>query len=288
MGSVAIKQSVYVLPQSDQTYEDFSWILKEIIEGGGEANMSETRFVEGLTDDQIVFLFREARKADYEKLIDEINVVNDELDNDDRAANETTTRTRNQIGRLQKRLDEIIAIDFFSTPERVGAENALSGLLSRSRSPHGRASDHKTTKQFLGKLWVTRTNLFVDRIASAWLIKRFIDKNAKFKFVDSKKYNLQKDEIRFDMVEAEFTHQGDRCTFEAILDSFRIKDNALYEIGEIVHDIDLKDRKFERAEADGMNVIFSGIVTAHQNDNDRIEVGAKLLDDLYTYFKGKP
>jgi len=288
VGSIAIKQSVYALPQSDQAYEDFSWILKEIVEGGGDASLAKVQFIEGLTDDQVVFLFREARKADYEKIIEEINAVKNELDDDDKAANETTTRTRNQMGKLQKRLDEIIAIDFFSTPERIGAENALSGLLSRSKSLPGKASDQKAIKQFLGKLWVTRSNVFVDRIASAWLITRFIDKNAKFKFVDSKKYNPQKNEIRFDMVEAEFTHQGDRCTFEAILDGFRIKDKALYEIGEIVHDIDLKDRKFERAEADGMNVMFSGIVAAHQNDNDRIEVGAKLLDDLYTYFKGKP
>lgn len=288
VGSITIKQSVYLLPRSDQAYEDFSWILKEITEGGGEGSMSEVQFLEGLTDDQIVFLFQEARKADYLKLLEEINTVRDELENDSNDAVEKTTKTRSQIGRLQKKLDEIIAIDFFPIPERIGVENALSGLLSRPKSFKGEVSKHKTTKQFLGKVWVTRKNVFVDRIASAWLITRFIDPKARFKFIGSKNYNPQKEEVRFDMYEAEFTHQGDRCTFEEILYRFQINDKALYQIGEIVHDIDLKDGKFERSEADGLNVVFSGIGAAHQKDSDRIEIGGKLIDDLYAYFKNKP
>ena len=288
VGAIAVKQSVYVLPQTDQSYEDFGWILKEIIEGGGDASLAEVRFIEGLTDEQIIFLFQDARKADYEKLFDDIKRVSEQLDKDNRKAGETVTKTRNQIGKLQKRLNEIISIDFFASSDRVGAENALSGLASKYTGPVEEADAIKASKQFLGKVWVTRKNVFVDRIASAWLITRFIDEKAKFKFVDSNKYNPQKEEVRFDMVEAEFTHKGDRCTFEEIIQRFRMKDKALHQISEIVHDIDLKDRKFERPEADGMNVMFSGIAAAHRNDSDRIEIGAKLLDDLYTYFKGKP
>ena len=288
VGSMAIKQSVYVLPLSEQAYEDFGWIIKEIIEGGGDASLCKVQFIEGLTDDQIVFQFQEARNADYEKLFEDIKTISDELDKDAKAATETVTKTRNQIGRLQKRLDEIIAIDFFSASDRVGAENALSGLLSRYTGVQGEPKPLTVPKQFLGKVWVTRKNVFVDRIASAWLITRFIDEKARFKFVGSQKYNPQKNEVRFDMYEAEFTHRGDRCTFEEITHSFRIKNKALHQLAEIVHDIDLKDRKFQRPEADGMNVMFSGIVAAHQNDTDRIEIGAKLLDDLYIYFKGKP
>lgn len=288
VGAIAVKQSVYVLPQTDQAYEDFGWILREIIEGQGDASLAEVQFIEGLTDDQIISLFQEARKADYEKLFEEIKTVGEKLDKDSKEATETVTKTRNQIGRLQKRLNEIIAIDFFKTSGRVGAENALSSLLSRYTVSNEETSVLKTSNQFLGKVWVTRKNVFVDRIASAWLITRFIDEKAKFKFVGSKKYNPQKEEVRFDMVEAEFTHQGDRCTFEEIIRRFRMKDKALHHLGEIVHDIDLRDRKFERPEADGMNVMFSGIAAAHRNDNDRMEIGSKLLDDLYAYFKGKP
>jgi hypothetical protein len=288
VGAIAVKQSVYVLPQTDQSYEDFGWILKEITEGGGDASLAEVRYIEGLTDEQVIFLFQEARKADYEKLFEDIKRVSEQLDKDNMKAGETVTKTRTQIGKLQKRLNDIISIDFFSSSDRVGAENALSSLASKYTGPVEESNAIKASKQFLGKVWVTRKNVFVDRIASAWLITRFIDEKAKFKFVDSNKYNPQKAEIRFDMVEAEFTHKGDRCTFEEFIQRFRLKDKALQQIGEIVHDIDLKDRKFERSEADGMNVMFSGIAAAHRNDNDRVEIGAKLLDDLYTYFKGKP
>jgi len=286
VGAVAVKQSVYVIPHSEQSREDLSWTLKEIVDGGGDGSICEVRFVEGLTDEQIVSLFREARKSDYEKLLNEIRTLADELDKYVTPPAETATKSRNQIGRLQKRLDEIIAVDFFSAPERVGAENALSSLLSRYTGFQGKASAVKTFQKYLGKVWVTRNNVFVDRIASAWLITRFIDKKAKFKFVDSKNYQPQNDEVRFDMYDAEFTHQGDRCTFEEIVHSFRMKDKALHLLGEIVHDIDLKDRKFERPEADGLNVMFSGIVSSRQDDSDRIEAGVRMLDDLYTYLAG--
>lgn len=282
VGAIAIKQSVYVLPQSDQTHEDFSWILAEIIEGGGDASLSEARFMEGLTDDRIVGLFQQARKADYEKLIEEVNAVRQEQDGH---RNDAYTKVRTHMGRLQKRLDEITTIDFFSSPERVGAENAIIDMWSRLKGLHVETGAPKTAGQFLGKTWVTRKNVFIDRIASAWLVTRFIDPKASFKFVDSKNYDSRDNEIRFDMFEAEFTHQGDRCTFENILQSFRINENALNQIGEIVHDIDMKDRKFERPEADGLAVAFSGIVAAHANDAERIEVGGKLLDDLLQYFK---
>ena len=213
--------------------------------------------------------------------------MGEKLDRNSKAAAETVTKTRSQIARLQKRLDDIIAIDFFKTTAGVAAENALSSLLARYTGPNVEAGTLNISNQFHGKVWVTRKNVFIDRIASAWLITRFIDKRAGFKFVEAKKYDPQKEEVRFDMVEAEFTHRGDRCTFEEIVRSFKIKDKALHQIGEIVHDIDLKDRKFGRPEADGMNVIFSGIAAAHRSDKERIEAGARLLDDLYAYLKGK-
>jgi len=287
VGAVAVKQSVYVIPDSEQTREDLSWTLKEIVDGGGDGSIAETHFVEGLTDEQIVFLFRQARKADYEKLLAEIKIAGEEIDNNAQPTAEAAAKAKNLIGRLQKKLDEIIAIDFFAAPERMGAENALSSLVSGFKDVRGEAEGIRAPKKFSGKVWVTRKNVFVDRIASAWLIIRFIDKNARFKFVGSKQYKPRKNEVRFDMYEAEFTHQGDRCTFEEILRSFQIKDKALHLLGEIVHDIDLKDSRYGRPEADGLTVMFSGLVSARQNDNDRMESGARLLDDLYAYFKGK-
>jgi hypothetical protein len=288
VGAVAVKQSVYVIPDTEQTREDLSWTLKEIVDGGGDGSIAETHFVEGLTDDQIVYLFRQARKVDYEKLLAEIKIAGEQIGNNAQRASEAVTKTRNLIGRLQKRLDEIISIDFFAAPERMGAENALSSLASGLKDVRSEADGIKAPKRFSDKVWVTRKNVFVDRIASAWLITRFIDRNARFKFVGSKQYTPQKNEVRFDMYEAEFTHQGDRCTFEEILRSFQIKDKALHLLAEIVHDIDLKDHRYGRPEADGLTVMFSGLVSARQTDNDRMKAGAGLLDDLYAYFKGKP
>ena len=136
-----------------------------------------------------------------------------------------------------------------------------------------------------GRVWVTRAGVHVDRIASAWLIRRFIDPEARFKFVPAQGYAPELGELRFDMFEAEFTHEGDRCTFEVLLARARLADPALAAIGEIVHDIDFKDGKFGRAEASGIAHLIEGLSAANQDDQARIERGAAMLDDLYEYFR---
>ena len=132
-----------------------------------------------------------------------------------------------------------------------------------------------------GHTWVTRQDVFVDRIASAWLIRRFIDPKARFKFVGSKSYQPKAGEVRFDMFEAEYTHEGDRCTFETILERAALRDRALTAIGEIVHDIDCKDEKFGREEAPGVAALVRGITRAQPDDEGRLERGAAAFDDLY-------
>ena len=132
-----------------------------------------------------------------------------------------------------------------------------------------------------GHTWVTRRDVFVDRIASAWLIRRFIDPKAGFKFVGSRSYQPKPGEVRFDMFEAEYTHEGDRCTFETLLERAGLKDRALVAIGEIVHDIDCKDDKFGREEALGVAALVRGIARANPDDGTRLERGAAAFDDLY-------
>lgn len=132
-----------------------------------------------------------------------------------------------------------------------------------------------------GHTWVTRRGVFVDRIASAWLIRRFIDPKARFKFTGSKAYRPKAGEVRFDMFEAEYTHEGDRCTFETLLDRAGLRDRALRAIGEIVHDIDCKDEKFKRQEAPGVAAMVKGLVRAHPDDSSRLEHGAAAFDNLY-------
>ena len=137
------------------------------------------------------------------------------------------------------------------------------------------------------RTWVTRTGIHVDRMASAWLIRRFIDREATFKFVAPKGYRPAPRELRFDMFEAEFTHEGDRCTFEVLLRRFGVDDPALGALGEIVHDIDLKDGKFGRPEVAGFEHLVAGIAVAHREDVARLDRASAVLDDLYEFFRRK-
>jgi hypothetical protein len=138
-----------------------------------------------------------------------------------------------------------------------------------------------------GRVWVTRQGVQIDRIASAWLIRRFIDPGARFKFVPGAGYVATAGELRFDMFEGEFTHRGDRCTFEVLLVEAGLDDPALGAIGEIIHDIDLKDGKYGREEVGGIRTLIAGIASSHNDDNQRLERGGAVFDDLHRYFTSR-
>ena len=137
------------------------------------------------------------------------------------------------------------------------------------------------------KTWVTRKGIYVDRIASAWFVRRFVDPGARFKFVPAKGYKPLPGEIRFDMFEAEFTHEGDRCTLEILIERMGINDPGVCRIAEVVHDIDLKDSKFGRQETAGIEQVIAGIAMAHKDDEARLARGSAVFDDLYEYSKRK-
>ena len=291
LGAVAIKNSVYVLPKNEQTQEDFQWVLREIVEGRGEASLCEARFVEGLSDDQVEALFQVARGAEYDQIAEEARrLAESPLPDEQR---EATRRTQVEIDltRLKRRLAEVVAIDFFGAPGREAAEGLVSGVEARmtgKNSNLGPDSAHIFRREdFLGKTWVTRKGIYVDRMASAWLIRRFIDPDAHFKFVPPKGYKPLPGELRFDMFEAEFTHEGDRCTLEVLIERTGIHDPGLSTIAEIVHDIDLKDSKFGRQDTPGIERLIAGIAMAHKDDENRLARGAAVFDDLYEYFKRK-
>lgn len=286
VGAIAVKQSVYALPKSQQASEDFGWILKEIAEGGGEASVCEARFLEGLTDEQVVSMFQSARKGEYEKIIQEARTLQDQLSADLSVTAETMTKLKSQLSRLKSKFDEILAIDFFSAPDRSAAEIIFADLHSQmTGTPKSQAAVKRNIRELKGRTWVTRENVFVDRIASAWLIRRFVDREAKFKFVASDAYSPKAKELRFDMYEGEYTHEGARCTFEVMVDRLGITERALTPIAEIVHALDLKDEKYHRPETAGLGVLLSGIVMAHPSDKERIEKGGELFDALYEYLQ---
>jgi hypothetical protein len=262
LGAVAIKNSVYVLPKNEQTQEDFQWVLREIVEGGGEASLCEARFVEGLSDDQVEALFQAARGTEYDQVAEEARRLAEMPLPDGPVEEMRRTQLEIDLARLQRRLAEVVAIDFFGAPGREAAEGLVSGVAGRVRDKRlGKQIMTATVSRredFHGKLWVTRKGIHVDRMASAWLIRRFIDSSARFKFVPPKGYKPLPGELRFDMFEAEFTHEGDRCTLEVLIERTGLNEPALGPIAEIVHDIDLKDSKFGRQETPGIERLIAG------------------------------
>lgn len=288
LGSVAVKNSVYILPQSDQTQEDLQWVAREIVGEGGDATLCRASFVEGLRDEQIEGLFHAAREADYERIADDARKVVRELPRKVRRGDEGRQGAESDLARLKKRLTDTLAIDFFGAPGREAAETAIVGIEKRlvaekpSEPPSSKSKPR--VADYRARVWVTRQNVHVDRIASAWLVKRFIDPEATFKFVPGQGYRAAPGEVTFDMFEADFTHIGDRCTFEVLLDAFEVRDPGLRAIAEIVHDIDVKDGKFARLEAPGIAALVAAIAVSRRDDDARIELGGtcfEALADLY-------
>jgi hypothetical protein len=292
LGAVAIKNSVYALPQSDRALEDFQWVLREIIEGGGDGSVCAARFVDGLTDQQIEALFHAARDAEYAALAEEARALADRAPRGRRTAADHVAQLTAQVGRLRRRLGEIVALDVLGAPGREAAEGLVGGLeatLRRAAQPARAATKMGGAGARLQRrTWVTRSGVHVDRMASAWLIRRFIDPKARFKFVAAKGYVAKAGELRFDMFEAEYTHEGDRCTFEVLVGRAGVRDAALQPIAEIVHDIDLKDAKYRRPEAAGIDRLIAGIAMGTKDDEERVRAAATVWDGLYEYFRRKP
>lgn len=167
------------------------------------------------------------------------------------------------------------------------SDEELDAMLATERAAgDDEAVESKTIDRVEpGRTWVTRTGVHVDRIASAWLIRRFIDPDARFKFAPARGYPRQSSELRFDMYEAEYTHAGEDCTFQTLVRRFGLRDRALTAIGEVVHDIDCKDDRYHRPETAGFAALIRGIVDTHEDDRTRLERGGAVLDDFYTYFR---
>ena len=287
LGAIALKNTVYALPRTDSAQEDFAWILREITEAGGEAIVVAAAFVEGLSDADVESLFHTARAADYER----IEARAAKLDAALRRRSAPPPRAAAELRRLEAQRASAIAIDYFEAPGREVAEGRLEAIASRIRARVGPERDASSAvgrpdpRELSGRTWVTRRGVHVDRIACAWLIRRFLDPNARFRFVAPRGYRVQPGDVRFDMYDAEFTHEGDRCTFEVLLDEAGLKDAALRAVADVVHDIDLKDAKFGRPEAAGVARLLEGIALADRDDEMRLARGAQVFDDLHRAFR---
>lgn len=287
LGAVAVKNAVYALPKSEQAQEDLQWVLREITEGGGDATLCEVRLVDGLTDPEVEALFQRARDADYAQLAEDARTLGDSLPPRRKPNEQERAQVGAELTRLERRLRDIEAIDFCGAPGREATAGLLRALAARVGTDSADPAPSARVGDVRGRTWVTRKGIHVDRIASAWLIRRFIDPDATFKFVPARGYRPAAKEIRYDMFEAEFTHEGDRCTFEVLVQRFGLKDPGLGPIAEIVHDIDLKDAKFDRPDAEGVARIIAGLALAHREDEARLQHGAQLFEHLHHYFRRK-
>ena len=288
LGAVALKNSVYLLPADAEGRAGLGSLVREILQQGGEAVLCEALLVEGLADGAIEDLLRGARELEYAALSKHAKRLALELRGTRGRDDARRRRVGRALERLRVRFDQTVSRDTF----RAQGREVTTGLLSLVEDlVQGVEEAPKklppTPEPPKGATWVTRAGVMVDRIASAWLIRRFIDPAARFKFVSGRGYRPRDGELRFDMAGAEFTHDQGRCTLEVLVDRFRLRDSALKPIAEIVHDLDLEDGRYNRPEAAGVGRMIVGLSIAKQSDETRIVQGAALFESLYESFRRK-
>lgn len=289
-GAIQFKGAVYILPFNDEHYELLQWLTSEVASMKGEAAFIKADMIEAIKNSAIVELFNQQRESVYRIIEKKIEDIERKLNSVKKGADaKDNKKLSGQFIKHQKEFEEIRKVDFFVSKSgnalkkrlaNLQAEvNKLSGLKVKAQIA---VITPKRIENYKGKTWRTRKRPFVDRMASAWLIKRFIDKKAIFRFIDEKEIeNIDKKSITFDIKDGEFTHRGDMCTFEVIVKSFNLKDKALKKIAEIVHEIDMKDDKYENMEARGIENILAGIRKTIKNDLEALEKGMAVFEMLY-------
>ena len=282
LGAIAVKQSVYVLPDSAESREDFEWLKVEIEGAGGEAIVYAAEHVDAAAETALIDHFRHLRQQAYAELAGELQRIQRTA-----AARQRSPTRRRDLGRYRDRFAAIERVDFFGSAGRDRVATLLADLEATARSPakgtgSPAASDRSDLGHYDGRLWVTRPRPGVDRMSSAWLIRRFIDSNARFEFITDVK--AAGDALPFDMFGAGFGHEGDRCTFETLITRFSITDPAVARIAEIVHDLDLKDGKFGAPEAATLGIAIDGLQLSTTDDSTLLEQGMTLFEALYRSF----
>jgi hypothetical protein len=274
MGAVQIKTSTYLLPDEPAQYEQFQWLAKQIRDYGGDSTLIRAQEIEGLTRERVISLFNAARDKEYVDLKKALQsfVLRRRKSDAEFAAT--------QLERLTKQFRELRQIDFFDSPR--GHDVAM--LLRRAEGPR-RLAKLRTldAKQYCGRSWLTRPRPEVDRVGSAWLISKFIDPKAKFVFAP----NAQSvpDAIPFDMLDAEFSHHGNCCTFETLTKRFAISDKAVAKMGEMIHDADLDDARFQRVECVGIDRVLKGWAKEGLPDEEILRRGFESFDALYVFLQ---
>lgn len=284
LGAVALKNSVYLLPDGEGRREGFAWLAKEITDSGGRAFCCAGEFFAGAAEEELRALFQAAREPEFAALAEDVRSLLDSLP--EIAAPDQTVAA---LAALRERYDALRSLDFFPSPGRGTVEGLLAAAQRRLEEARGRAAPPapRTLAELKGLTWVTRRGVHVDRMASAWLVRRFVDPEARFAFVESGEYPPLPGEVRFDMLAGEFTHQDDLCTFEVLVRSLGLDDPALAALAEMVHDMDLNESRFGRPETPGLAAQLAAIAATSPEDGERLARSAAVLDDFHTYFRLK-
>jgi hypothetical protein len=260
----------HLLPNTSQTLEHFEWLAAAIRKFKGQASVLHVHSVDDFPDDELRRRFVESRSRDYETLLAEL-----------KKALRSSKQPGAILGRIRKRFEEVISIDFFNSPMRARVESRLARAEApETPASHSHRRPQQIRKEYLNRTWITRPRPGIDRVSSAWLISRFIDKNAKFTF-DSDAGRHPK-AIPFDMFqEGGFGHRGDDCTFETLCKEFGIRDARIRGIAQIVHDADLEDEKFGRVEGAGLDRVLIGWAQQDVGDHELLQRGMQLIEGLY-------
>jgi hypothetical protein len=289
-GALSFKGSVYMLPYTEEHHEFLTWLVSEVVSLKGEGSFVRVKKIETIDNQQIISLFNQQRETDYQRILKEFDDIERKITiTRIGGASQDKKNITNQIRKCRRDFEDIKKIDFFISKRGVEVGRSLERIVETLNSLFGTGIEKHAVsiapariEDYKHKTWTTRKRPFVDRFASAWLIKKFIDKNASFIFIDEKDLdNMDKNVIPFDIRGGRFTHAGDLCTFEVLMKSFSLKDKTLRKIAEIVHELDLKDDKFRNPEAKGIEDILSGIRKIAKDDREAFEKGMYIFEMLY-------
>jgi hypothetical protein len=268
-GALSLRTSGYLLPNTAGNLEHFQWLAASVRKHKGEASVAQVQSLDDHSYEELRKLFIEARSRDYELLAKQLRKVL-----------KRKRRSPGELVRVRRRLQETIAIDFFNSPMRGRVESLLATADVQHPPETTTAHAVRLKKEYQNRLWVTRPRPGIDRVSSAWLIRHFIDANARFVFAADS--GQQPDAIAFDMFQkGGFGHVGDDCTFETLCKQFRISDQKVRTIAEMIHDADLGDEKFGRVEAVGIDRILIGWAEQSLSDDELLRRGMELIDGLY-------
>jgi hypothetical protein len=279
LGAVPLKRSAYLLPDTPDRYEDFQWLAQEIERDGGDATLVRVQQIENASPADVLGLFHEPRDRDYKHLAACYRKLLQSLDRKTAAA---SSRVHDELARLSKEHQRIREIDFFSAPGGAEVRRLEEAIAMRVRRPESARPEPTPTldlTKLRGRRWVTRPRPHVDRVASAWLIKRFIDPAAVFVFAPPAEF--PKDAIAFDAPGVELSHHGEDCTFETLVKRARLRDRRLTRLAEVVHEADLRDGKFPHEEARGIDVAIRALLAASPDDQQVLTQGMAMFEGLY-------